>query len=152
VVLGQTIGRYQIRRILGRGGMGRVYLARDIVLGRSVALKIVGGSSYSERFLHEARAIAMLNHPNIVQLYDYGEHDHGIFLALEYVRARPCASGYVGARSASTKHSATPARSQTPCFTRTRPTSFTAISNQQRDGRPRRAGQGGRLRDRPHRR
>jgi formylglycine-generating enzyme required for sulfatase activity len=85
VVLGQTIGRYQIRRILGRGGMGRVYLARDVVLGRSVALKIVGGSSYSERFLHEARAIAMLNHPNIVQLYDYGEHDHGIFLALEYV-------------------------------------------------------------------
>ena len=85
VVIGQTIGRYQVRRLLGRGGMGRVYLARDIVLGRSVALKVVSGSVHTERFLDEARAIAMLNHPNIVQLYDFGEHDRGIYLALEYI-------------------------------------------------------------------
>jgi formylglycine-generating enzyme required for sulfatase activity len=89
VTLGETVGRYQVRRPLGRGGMGQVYLARDVVLGRSVALKIVGlarGSPLStEQFLHEARAIARLNHPNIVQLYDFGEYKGGFYLALEYI-------------------------------------------------------------------
>src|SRR5439155_10649520 len=89
VTLGETVGRYQVRRQLGSGGMGQVYLARDVVLGRSVALKIVGldrGAEYStEQFLHEARAIARLNHPNIVQLYDFGEYKGGFYLALEYV-------------------------------------------------------------------
>jgi len=80
VVLGETIARYQVRRLLGRGGMGHVYLARDTVLGRAVALKIVVGS-----LLHEARVIAQLNHPNIVQLHDSGPHRGGIYLALEYV-------------------------------------------------------------------
>jgi len=89
VTLGETVGRYQVRRALGRGGMGQVYLARDVVLGRSVALKIVGpsrGVKFStEQFLHEARAIARLNHPHIVQLYDFGEYKGGFYLALEYV-------------------------------------------------------------------
>lgn len=88
VTLGETVGRYQVRRLLGRGGMGSVYLARDVVLGRSVALKIVGpskGSFPTERFLHEARAIAKLNHPHVVQLYDFGEYRGGLYLALEYV-------------------------------------------------------------------
>jgi eukaryotic-like serine/threonine-protein kinase len=89
VTLGETVGRYQVRRQLGSGGMGQVYLARDVVLGRSVALKIVGlnrNVEYStEQFLHEARAIARLNHPNIVQLYDFGKCKGGFYLALEYV-------------------------------------------------------------------
>ena len=89
VTLGETVGRYQVRRLLGKGGMGQVYLARDVVLGRSVALKIVGpgkGTGFStERFLHEARAIARLNHPHVVQLYDFGEYKGGLYLALEYV-------------------------------------------------------------------
>jgi len=89
VTLGETVGRYQVRRLLGKGGMGQVYLARDVVLGRSVALKIVGpgrGATLStERFLDEARAIARLNHPNVVQLYDFGEYKGGLYLALEYV-------------------------------------------------------------------
>src|SRR5262245_41341447 len=89
VKLGETVGRYQVRRSLGRGGMGQVYLARDVVLGRSVALKLVGvarGTGPStEQFLHEARAIARLNHPNIVQLYDFGEYRGGFYLALEYI-------------------------------------------------------------------
>jgi formylglycine-generating enzyme required for sulfatase activity len=87
--LGETVGRYQVRRLLGAGGMGKVYLARDVVLGRSVALKIVGpgkgGGFTTERFLHEARAIARLNHPHVVQLYDFGEYKGGLYLALEYV-------------------------------------------------------------------
>jgi eukaryotic-like serine/threonine-protein kinase len=89
VTLGETVGRYQVRRLLGQGGMGQVYLARDVVLGRSVALKIVGpgrgGGFSTERFLHEARAIARLNHPHVVQLYDFGEYKGGLYLALEYV-------------------------------------------------------------------
>jgi len=89
VTLGETVGRYQVRRQLGSGGMGQVYLARDVVLGRSVALKIVGLNRSievsTEQFLHEARAIARLNHPNIVQLYDFGEYKGGFYLALEYV-------------------------------------------------------------------
>ena len=89
VTLGETVGRYQVRRLLGKGGMGQVYLARDVVLGRSVALKIVGpgrGATLStERFLDEARAIARLNHPHVVQLYDFGEYRGGLYLALEYV-------------------------------------------------------------------
>ncbi len=89
VTLGETVGRYQVRRQLGSGGMGQVYLARDVVLGRSVALKIVGLDRSievsTEQFLHEARAIARLNHPNIVQLYDFGEYKGGFYLALEYV-------------------------------------------------------------------
>ena len=89
VALGTTIGRYQVRRLLGEGGMGQVYLARDVALGRSVALKLVGPSKgagfATERFLHEARAIAKLNHPHVVQLYDFGEYKDGLYLALEYV-------------------------------------------------------------------
>lgn len=89
VVLGEVIDRYQVRRLLGTGGMGEVYLARDVVLGRSVALKLVGGSVPTERFLCEARAIAALNHPNIVQLWNFGEYPRGVYLALEYVDGAP---------------------------------------------------------------
>src|ERR1700759_4029589 len=74
VTIGEAIGRYQIRRLLGKGGMGHGYLARDVVLGRSVALKIVGLGAQplaTERFLDEARVIARLNHPHVVQLYDF---------------------------------------------------------------------------------
>src|SRR6185436_10228792 len=85
LVVGETVGRYRVRRSLGHGGMGEVYLARDIVLGRSVALKIVGAGRYATPFLEEARTIARLNHPHIVQLYDFGEHSSGLYLALEYI-------------------------------------------------------------------
>ena len=84
LVPGEILGRYRVRRLLGAGGESRVYLARDVALGRSVALKLVRGRN-RERFLGEARAIARLNHPHIVQLYDFGEHRDGVFLALEYI-------------------------------------------------------------------
>lgn len=90
LALNDTIGRrYLVRRLLGQGGMGRVYLGRDITLGRSVALKVVRsgavGVSQAARILNEARVIATLNHPHILQLYDVGEHADSLYLALEYV-------------------------------------------------------------------
>jgi formylglycine-generating enzyme required for sulfatase activity len=97
-VLGQTIGRYYVRRLLGKGGMGRVYLARDSVLGRSVALKLVGRAVDGELILDEARAIAKLNHPNIVQLYDFDKHGPGVYLALEYVEGDTLRERLLGGR------------------------------------------------------
>ena len=74
---GTQIGRYEIQRRLGRGGMGTVYVAHDPVLGRMVAIKVFAVDldvpDARERFSREARAAAALNHPNIVTVYDFGE-------------------------------------------------------------------------------
>lgn len=77
---GQTLGRYEIVRRLGEGGMGVVYQARDIRLGRDVAIKVlndhsVGLASRIERFALEARAVARLSHPNILDIHDFGTHE-----------------------------------------------------------------------------
>lgn len=87
---GETIGDFEIIREAGRGGMSLVYLARDTVLDREVALKVLGADrSLSEtskqRFLHEARAAASLNHPNIIKVFRYGETDRHGFIAMEYI-------------------------------------------------------------------
>ena len=82
-------GNYQVRRLLGQGGMGQVYLARDLGLGRSLALKVVQlkrvGGGNSERFVQEAQLLAALNHPHIVHVYHVGVHRDGPYLALEYI-------------------------------------------------------------------
>jgi hypothetical protein len=70
-------GRYVVERTLGRGGMATEYLARDTVLGRTVALKVLaehlaGDESFRARFLREARLAARVAHPNVVQVYDAG--------------------------------------------------------------------------------
>ncbi|HEX3622847.1 MAG TPA: Stk1 family PASTA domain-containing Ser/Thr kinase [Acidimicrobiales bacterium] len=83
-------GRYQIVRHLARGGMAEVYLARDLLLDRPVALKVLfpefaSDRSFVERFRREARAAANLNHPNIVSIYDWGEDDGTYFIVMEYV-------------------------------------------------------------------
>ena len=83
-------GRYSILGPLGQGGMGTVLLAMDNRLGRKVAIKRISGEAAANRmavarFLSEARAIAALNHPNIVQIYDYGRAVDGPFLIMEYV-------------------------------------------------------------------
>jgi len=82
--------RYKVEGTLGQGGMGAVLLATDTRLGRKVAIKrILGEAARSKtaimRFLTEAKAIAALNHPNIVQIYDYGRAEDGPFLIMEYV-------------------------------------------------------------------
>jgi beta-lactam-binding protein with PASTA domain/predicted Ser/Thr protein kinase len=83
-------GRYQIVRHLARGGMAEVYLARDLLLDRPVALKVLfpefaSDRSFVERFRREARSAANLNHPNIVSIYDWGEEDGTYFIVMEYV-------------------------------------------------------------------
>ncbi len=83
------IGHYRVVRLLGRGGMGSVFLARDMRLGRSVALKLLAHelSSATDRrqFDVEARTTASLSHPNIVTLFDIGEHEGRPWVALEYI-------------------------------------------------------------------
>ena len=81
------IGHYAITRKLGEGGMGIVYAARDERLERTVALKTMGSLSGDEvarrRFWREARAAASVNHPNVCQIYDVGEHGGELFIAME---------------------------------------------------------------------
>jgi tetratricopeptide (TPR) repeat protein len=83
--------RYRILRELGRGGMGVVYLARDAVLERDIAFKVLpeglrGNANALRNFLREAKAAAQLNHPNIVTVYDAGESEHGFYMAMEHVQ------------------------------------------------------------------
>ena len=84
------LGGYEVLGELGAGGMGVVYKARQVALDRTVALKmVIGGgrasSSQIARFKSEALAVARLDHPNIVQVYDIGEHDGLQYFAMEYV-------------------------------------------------------------------
>ncbi len=84
------IDRYEVQRLIGQGAMGKVYLALDPKLGRQVAIKVLAANGADEavrqRFRLEARAIAALKHPNIVELYDYsGESAPELFLVMEYI-------------------------------------------------------------------
>ena len=84
------IGKFEILKCIGKGAMGEVFLARDTVLGRAVAIKtILASSSFGEeakaRFEREARSTALLNHPNIVTIYEFGEAEGLHYLAMEYL-------------------------------------------------------------------
>src|SRR5512146_3428300 len=82
--------RYRVTDELGRGGMGVVYSAHDELLDRDVAVKLLSfselGSQGRARLLHEARAAARLNHPNIINVYDAGETDGFSFIVMELLR------------------------------------------------------------------
>lgn len=88
--IGTMIGGYEIEAVVGRGGMGLVYRARQPRLGRRVALKVITADlvdepSFQRRFEHESQAAAAIDHPNIVPIYEAGE-DHGrLFIAMRYV-------------------------------------------------------------------
>lgn len=89
-MIGKKILNYEIKSLLGEGGMGNVYLAEHEQLGRKVAVKMLhprltSNESLRERFKNEASAMAHLQHPNIVTLYDYTESEDGLFLIMEYV-------------------------------------------------------------------
>src|SRR4051794_7775180 len=78
-------GRYRLVDLLGRGGMSEVWSAEDQELGRRVAIKLLAPNADTLRFEREARAVASLGHPNITQLYDYGEENGRPFMVLEYL-------------------------------------------------------------------
>src|SRR5262245_10347270 len=90
-----NVGRYSVIRALGQGGMGRVLLAKDTVLGRMVALKVLRDdlvlapelrTQLFDRMRQEARAAATLGHPNMVTLHDMGEEPGvGLYLVFEYI-------------------------------------------------------------------
>ena len=87
---GNTIAHYQIRSILGEGGMGKVYLAHDTKLDRKVALKILprelaANQESMRRFTQEAKTAAAVHHPNIAQIFEIGEHDNTRYIAMEFV-------------------------------------------------------------------
>jgi eukaryotic-like serine/threonine-protein kinase len=95
--LAGAIPDYEILNEIGRGGMGVVYRARQLGLNRLVALKMVRAADVSDpetlaRFRAEAEAVARLHHPNIVQIFDYGEHDGLPYLALELVEGQTLAA------------------------------------------------------------
>src|SRR5271154_4631292 len=90
-------GRYELRNQIARGGTAQVYLARDLLLDRPVALKVLipelsADHSFVERFRREAQAAANLSHPNIVPVFDWGESERTYFIVMEYVDGEPLSS------------------------------------------------------------
>src|ERR671938_916344 len=86
-------GRYTIERRIGSGGMADVYCAHDAHLGREVAIKVLHrrfsrDREFVERFKREASAAASLNHPNVVNVFDRGEHDGTYYIAMENLPGR----------------------------------------------------------------
>ncbi|HWW62673.1 MAG TPA: protein kinase, partial [Thermoanaerobaculia bacterium] len=90
---GETLGRYEILSFIGAGGMGQVYRARDAQLGRDVALKLLPSAFVNKpqvvaRFQQEARALGLLNHQNLVTVFDFGTHADSFYIVLELLEGQ----------------------------------------------------------------
>ena len=93
LISGTRLGRYEVRTQIGAGGMGEVYLAQDMNLGRRVALKLLPSEFTNDenrvrRFQQEARAASALNHPNILTIHEIGSENSTYFIATEYIEGR----------------------------------------------------------------
>src|SRR5882757_5253785 len=92
----KTLGRYNIERVLGKGAMGVVYEGVDPRLGRRVAIKTIlkahlvedTGKDFAMRFVREAQAVARLNHPPIVQVYDFDEENQIAYPVMEFIKGK----------------------------------------------------------------
>jgi serine/threonine-protein kinase len=87
----EKLGKFEIKRVLGNGAMGEVYLGVDPSIGREVAIKTIlpsaaAGGDAKERFAREARAAGVLNHPNLVTIYEFGEDQGVLYIAMEFVK------------------------------------------------------------------
>ena len=87
----EKLGKFEIQRVLGNGAMGEVYLGVDPSIGREVAIKtilpaVAQGGEAKERFAREARAAGVLNHPNLVTIYEFGEDQGVLYIAMEFVK------------------------------------------------------------------
>ena len=90
---GSTFAGYRVDALVGRGGMGVVYRARDLKLDRAVALKLIApelaeDEQFSARFLREPRLAASLEHPNVIPIYEAGESEGQLYLAMRFVDGR----------------------------------------------------------------
>ena len=94
IVKGQKINdRYEVKKLIGEGGMANVYLGFDTILERDVAIKVLRGDladdeKFVRRFRREAQSASLLNHPNIVQIYDVGEDDGNFYIVMEYIKGQ----------------------------------------------------------------
>ncbi len=97
--MGKQIGKYEVKELLGRGGMGEVYKAFQPALERDVAIKLihthlVGEPGAIDRFRREAKAIAALRHPGIVQVYDFDVEDEALYMVMEFIPGQTLQIGF----------------------------------------------------------
>src|SRR5262249_28187214 len=103
-LIGELIGHYRIESLIGIGGMGEVYLARDEQLGRKAALKLLparlkAGEAQLSRFKREARSASALNHPNILTVYEIGSEGNRYFIATEFIEGKTLRASLAGGRT-----------------------------------------------------
>jgi len=133
-LVGRRLGSYEILSAIGAGGMGEVYRARDLKLGREVAIKVLPEDLASDpdrlrRFEREARTASSLNHPNIVTIHDIDEQDGIHYIAMELVEGTTLRELLRGDRSRRPACSRSRGRRQTDCPGLTRRVSCTGISS-----------------------
>ncbi|KIG13086.1 Serine/threonine kinase PKN8 [Enhygromyxa salina] len=107
----ESIGRYVVLRFVGAGGMGQVFAAYDPTLDRKVAIKLLPttfGNDLDQRtrLLREAQALAKLSHPNVVQVYEAGEHEGQVYVVMEFVEGQTLAEWTAGEQAAGARPSA----------------------------------------------